>query len=169
MNWPSIGLFLRYMSELSVRNTRRTREIGAQKALYPGNNGSPARLRLERLSRKRWKHLILRRQWIWRTWNVLRVTRKGTMPTNARMQRAKMERDFSRCGSLSSLQSTRKKDKKSIRQIRIRLLDFNRSYPNPFLRYCIKLYDLAGPIRDELHPGYLAHAFVDKEDWSWSL
>ena len=25
----------------------------------------------------------------------------------------------------------------------------------------IKLYNLDGPVRDELHPGYLAHVFVD--------
>jgi hypothetical protein len=54
-----------------------------------------------------------------------------------------------------------KKDEKSIRQIRIRHSDLNRDDPDPFLRYWIKLYDLAGPVRDALHPGYLAHVFVD--------
>jgi len=49
-----------------------------------------------------------------------------------------------------------KKDKKSIRQIRIRHSDLNRNNPDPFLRYWIKLYDLAGLVRDELHPGYSA-------------
>ena len=47
-----------------------------------------------------------------------------------------------------------KKDEKSIRQIRIRHSDLNRNDPDPFFRYWIKLYDLAGPVRDELHPGY---------------
>ena len=42
-----------------------------------------------------------------------------------------------------------KKEKKSIRQIRIRHLDLNRSDADPFLRYWIKLYDLAGPVRDD--------------------
>jgi len=54
-----------------------------------------------------------------------------------------------------------KKDEKSIRQIRIRHSDLNRNDSDPFLRYWIKVYDLAGPIRDALHPGYLAHVFVD--------
>ena len=54
-----------------------------------------------------------------------------------------------------------KKDGKFIRQIRIRHSDLNCSDPDPFLRYWIKLYDLAGPVRDELHPGYLAHVFVE--------
>ena len=35
-----------------------------------------------------------------------------------------------------------KKDEKSIRQIRIRHSDLNRSDPGPFLRYWINLYDL---------------------------
>ena len=52
-------------------------------------------------------------------------------------------------------------DKKSIRQIIIRHSGLNCSDPDPFLRYWIKQYDLAGPVRDELHPGYLAHVFVD--------
>ena len=54
-----------------------------------------------------------------------------------------------------------KKDEKSIRQIRIRHSDLNRDDPDPFLRYWIKIYDLAGPVRDTLHPGYLTHVFVD--------
>ena len=44
-----------------------------------------------------------------------------------------------------------KKDEKSIRQIRIRHSDLNRSDPDPLL------YDLAGPVRDELQRHYLAH------------
>ena len=57
--------------------------------------------------------------------------------------------------------SNEKMDKKAMRQIRIRHLDLNRSIPDPFLRCWIKLYDLSGPVREELHPGYLAHVFVD--------
>ena len=53
--------------------------------------------------------------------------------------------------------SNEKKDEKAIRQIRIRHSDLNRSDPDPFLRYWIKLYDMAGPVRDESHSGYLAH------------
>ena len=77
--------------ELSVRNPRRTRKIRAQTALYPGNKGSPERLRMRRVLRKRRRYLTLRRQWIWRMWNVSSATRKNTMPTNARMQRARMK------------------------------------------------------------------------------
>jgi len=54
-----------------------------------------------------------------------------------------------------------KKEEKSIRRIRIQHSDLNRSDEDPFLRYWIKLYDLAGPVRDELDPGYLAHVFLD--------
>ena len=54
-----------------------------------------------------------------------------------------------------------KKDEKAIRQIKIWHSDLNRSDPDSFLRYRIKLYDLAGLVRDELYPSYLAHVFVD--------
>ena len=50
---------------------------------------------------------------------------------------------------------------KEIRQIKIRHSDLNRSDPDPFLRYWIKVYDLAGLVRDAADPGYLAHVFVD--------
>ena len=40
-----------------------------------------------------------------------------------------------------------KKDKKLMRQIRIRHSDLNHSDPDPFLRYWIKLYDLVGSVR----------------------
>ena len=50
-------------------------------------------------------------------------------------------------------------DKKD--EIKIRHSDLNRNDPEPFLRYWIKQYDLTGPVRDELNPGYLAHVFVD--------
>jgi len=57
--------------------------------------------------------------------------------------------------------SNDKKDEKSSTKIRTRHLDLNRSDHDPFFRYWIKLYDLAGPVRDELHPAYLAHVIVD--------
>ena len=51
--------------------------------------------------------------------------------------------------------ATDKKDEKSIRQVRIRHSDLNRSDPDPLLRYWVKQNDLARPVRDELHPDYL--------------
>ena len=56
--------------------------------------------------------------------------------------------------------SNDKKEEKAIRQIRIRHSELNRSDPELFIQYWIKVYDLAGPVRDG-HPGYLAHVFVD--------
>ena len=44
-------------------------------------------------------------------------------------------------------QSAEKMNEKSIRQIRIRHLDFNNGYHD---RYCIKIYDLSGPACDRV-------------------
>ena len=57
--------------------------------------------------------------------------------------------------------SNDRKDKKSIRQIRIRHSDLNRSDPGVFLRYWIKVYDLVGLVRDS---SWLlgTHVFVDR-------
>ena len=70
-----------------------------------------------------------------------------------------MERAFSRVRLEEP--AIDKKEEKSIRKIRIRHSYLNRSNSDPFLRYWIKLYDLAGPVRDEIHPGYFVHVFVD--------
>ena len=86
------------------------------------------------------------------------TTSKGTTPKNALMQRTRTER-----GNVRQLEepSNDKKDEKSSTKIRTRHSDLNRSDHDPFFRYWIKLYDLAGPVRDELHPAYLAHVIVD--------
>ena len=40
MNGLMIGILLRYLSEFSVRNPRKTRKIGMQMGSYPGNKGA---------------------------------------------------------------------------------------------------------------------------------
>ena len=80
------------------------------------------------------------------------------MPIHDLMQRARTKGLF-QGASAQGAAAIDKKDEKSIRRIRIRHSDLNRSDPDPFLRYWTSC--TIWPVRDELHPGYLAHMFVD--------
>ena len=80
---------------------------------------------------------------------MFQVSQERELPTANKCPDAKRNdgKSFSRCGS--SRPAIDKKD------------DLNRRDPDSFLQYWIKLYNLVGSVRDELHPGNLARVFVD--------
>jgi len=91
---------------------------------------------------------------------VFQLSQEGTLETLD--AKAKDGKKYFKVRQLED-PAAEKKDEKSIRQIRIRHLDLNSGYHDPFLRYWIKIYDLSETARDPTYPGYLAQLFVDTE------
>ena len=125
--------------------------IGSQMALYPSETRVCKQAFGWGVFRKRAESMKCWEDNGFKGCGVFQVPQERALPTNAPMQRARMARAF-KVRKLDE-PAMDKKDEKSIWQIRIRHSDLNRNDPDPFLRYWIKLYDLAGPVRDELHPG----------------